>query len=44
MDLVDASKETFMFNHGKYYYNAIPFELNNAFTAYQRLMDTVFSK
>lgn len=43
MDPLDTHKTMFMCNHGNYYYNAIPFGLNNIDTAYQRLMDTVFS-
>lgn len=45
MDLIDTPKATFMSNHDNYYYyNIMPFGLKNVGTAYQRLMDTVFSK
>lgn len=37
MNLVDASKTTFMSNHGNYYYNALPFDLKNTSATYQRL-------
>lgn len=44
MDHMDASKITFMFKHGDYYYNVIPLVLKNTNTTYQRLMDPVFSR
>lgn len=38
VDALDASKRAFLSNNGKYYYNVIPFGLNNDDTTYKRLM------
>lgn len=42
MDSLYTPKTTFIFNHSNYYYNVVPFDLNNACATYQWLMNTVF--
>lgn len=44
MDLVEAHNTLFMSNHGNYYHDIIPFEINNACPSYKKFMDVVFSK
>lgn len=43
-DPIDAPKMEFMSHHDNYYYNIIPFGLNNVGVTYQRLMNVVLSK
>lgn len=44
MDHIEDPKTTFMSNHANYYYNIMPFGLNNTGTTHQQVMDSVFSK
>lgn len=44
IDPLDGSKTKFMSNHGNYYYSAMPFNMKNTNTIYQRLRDGVLSK
>lgn len=44
MDPQDAEKTAFMTESINYCYTAMPFGLKNAWEAYQRLMDRVFTK
>ncbi|GAU48076.1 hypothetical protein TSUD_81360 [Trifolium subterraneum] len=39
---IDKKKTTFMTETGNYYYNVMPFGLNNAGATYQRMMNKVF--
>lgn len=44
MDHVGTPETTFVLSHGKYNYNVMSFELNNACVTYQRHVDVFFSK
>lgn len=43
MDLVYDPKKDFIWNHGNYYYNVIPFGLKNTGGTYHRLVEVIFS-
>lgn len=43
MELMDEHKTTFMSNHGKYFYNVMPFSLKNNSATCQRLKYVVFA-